>query len=78
MKNNDDTLEFNEIKKQIAALCHSELSKQKITALKPYQDLDDLQYQQQYILDGMALIYAYGNVPLGQFDDIKPHLDKAK
>lgn len=77
MKNNDDTLEFNEIKKQIAALCHSELSKQKITALKPYQDLDDLQYQQQYILDGMALIYAYGNVPLGQFDDIKPHLDKA-
>lgn len=76
MKDIYDTLELNTIKENIAVYCHSELAKRKLANLQPYTDLEDLQCDQEYIRQALKLIYAFGRLPLGPFDDIQPLLDK--
>lgn len=77
MKNINDTLEFNQIKKKVAAFGVSSLAKTKIIELQPYQDLDELKIDQKYLDQAMRLIYKYGRLPMGHYNDVEPLLLKA-
>lgn len=77
MKNIYDTLEFNQIKNRVEAFCISSLAKNKIEALQPYQDLEDLKLDQKYLDQAMQLIYKYGRLPMGHYGDVEPLLLKA-
>ena len=77
MKNIYDTLEFNQIKNKVEAFCVSSLAKDKIESLQPYQDLEDLKLDQKYLDQAMHLIYKYGRLPMGHYDDVEPLLLKA-
>lgn len=77
MKNIYDTLEFNQIKNRIKAFCVGALARDKIEALVPYQDLDDLKLAQQYLNQAMHLIFKYGRLPIGHYQDVEPLLLKA-
>lgn len=77
MKNIYDTLEFNQIKNQIKNYCVGSMAKEQITNLEPYQDLEELKLRQKYLQQAMQLIYQYGRLPLGYYDDIEPLLLKA-
>ena len=77
MKNTYDTLEFNQIKNKVEAFCISSLAKDKIETLQPYQDLEDLKLDQKYLDQAMCLIYKYGRLPMGYYNDVEPLLLKA-
>lgn len=77
MKNIYDTLEFNQIKDRIKNYCVGNIAKEQITNLQPYQDLEELKLRQKYLQQAMQLIYQYGRLPLGYYDDIEPLLLKA-
>lgn len=77
MKNIYDTLEFNQIKNQVKNYCVGNIAKEQITNLQPYQDLEELKLRQKYLQQAMQLIYQYGRLPLGYYDDIEPLLLKA-
>lgn len=77
MKNIYDTLEFNQIKDKVKAFGVSFLAKTKIEALQPYQDLEDLELDQKYLDQAMHLIYKYGRLPIGHYNDVEPLLLKA-
>lgn len=76
MKNIYDTLEFNQIKSQISHYCVSSLAKAKIEELVPLDDYDDLQLEQLYLKQAMDLVFKYGRMPIGHFDDVEPLLLK--
>lgn len=76
MKNIYDTLEFNQIKNQISHYCVSSLAKAKIEELVPLDDYDDLQLEQLYLKQAMDLVFKYGRMPIGHFDDVEPLLLK--
>ena len=77
MKNIYDTLEFNQIKDKVKAFGVSLLAKDKIDSLAPYQDLEDLKLDQKYLDQAMRLIYKYGRLPIGHYNDVEPLLLKA-
>ncbi|MCI9629685.1 endonuclease MutS2 [Thomasclavelia cocleata] len=77
MKNTYDTLEFNQIRNKVEAFCISSLAKDKIETLQPYQDLEDLKLDQKYLDQAMCLIYKYGRLPMGYYNDVEPLLLKA-
>lgn len=77
MKNIYDTLEFNQIKNKIQTFCVGSLAKDKIDAVQPYQDLDNLKLDQKYLDQAMQLIYKYGRLPIGHYNDVEPLLQKA-
>ena len=77
MKNIYDTLEFNQIKDNVKAFGVSLLAKDKIDSLAPYQDLEDLKLDQKYLDQAMRLIYKYGRLPIGHYNDVEPLLLKA-
>ena len=77
MKNTYDTLEFNQIKNKVEAFCISSLAKDKIETLQPYQALEDLKLDQKYLDQAMCLIYKYGRLPMGYYNDVEPLLLKA-
>ena len=71
MKNIYDTLEFNQIKNKVISFCVGDLAKDKITKLQPFDDLDDLKLNQKYLDQAMQLIYKYGRLPIGYYNDIE-------
>ena len=77
MKNIYDTLEFNQIKNKVISFCVGDLAKDKITKLQPFDDLDDLKLNQKYLDQAMQLIYKYGRLPIGYYNDIETLLSKA-
>lgn len=77
MKNIQDTLEFNQIKDKVKAFGVGFLAKKQIEALQPYQDLDDLKLEQKYLDQAMRLIYKYGRLPIGHYNDVESLLLKA-
>ena len=77
MKNTYDTLEFNQIRNKVEAFCISSLAKDKIETLQPYQDVEDLKLDQKYLDQAMCLIYKYGRLPMGYYNDVEPLLLKA-
>lgn len=77
MKDIYDTLEFKQIKQRVSKYCKSALAKQEILDLSFYQDYDELLLAQKYLDQAMRLIYKYGRVPIGAFEDIEPLLQKA-
>lgn len=77
MKNIYDTLEFNQIKNRIKTFCVGALARDKIEELMPYQDLDDLKLAQKYLDQAMHLIFKYGRLPIGHYQDVEPLLLKA-
>ncbi|MDD8048169.1 MAG: endonuclease MutS2 [Thomasclavelia sp.] len=74
--NNEEVLEFDIIKQNIAKNCRSELSRDYILSIQPYNDLDELQTYQEYGREALKLIYAYSNISLGNYENIKPFLTK--
>lgn len=77
MKNSFDILEFDMIQKRIKEYCFSAMAKQKIDALKPYRDIEDLHLFQNDISHATKMIYAYGRLPIAPFQDISECLQKA-
>jgi len=78
MKTIFETLEMNEIQKQIQSYCASSLGKKRIANLKIYDDQEDLQEDLAKVNEAMMLISRQGRLPLGGLSDIMPLLEKAK
>lgn len=77
MKNNFDILEFNIIQNNLKQYCLSEMAKEKIDSLKPFDDIEDLKLYQDDISEAIKLIFAYGRLPIAPFEDINEILNKA-
>ena len=77
MKNMYDTLEFNQIKTKIMSFCVGNLAKDRIVKLQPFDNLDDLKLNQKYLEQALQLIYRYGRLPIGYYNDIETLLSKA-
>lgn len=78
MKKSYQTLEFSFIQDHIKQYCFSEMAKNKIGQIQPFQDIDDLKLYQDDISSAMKIIYAYGRIPLAPYEDIKEILQKAQ
>ena len=76
MKKSYQTLEFSFIQDHIKQYCFSEMAKNKIGQIQPFQDIDDLKLYQDDISSAMKIIYAYGRIPLAPYEDIKEILQK--
>lgn len=77
MEKTYQTLEFNTIRLAIAGYCVNPVSREKILALAPMQDTNELAKQQRYQQEAMSAIFRFGRLPLGHFEDISKILQKA-
>ncbi len=77
MKTIYETLEMNEIQRQLESYCASSLGKKRIQSLILFDDLEDLQESLEKVKEAMRLISLQGRMPLGGLSDIHVLLEKA-
>ncbi len=70
-------LEYDKMKAQLIGFVASSLGKQRVQALKPLIDLDDVQLVQNETAEISDIIRLKGHVPLGGISDIKAHVKRA-
>ncbi|MEG0548948.1 MAG: endonuclease MutS2 [Coprobacillus sp.] len=77
MKTIFETLEMNEIQKQVKSFCASTLGKNKVDTFGLIDDIDDLNEALSKVDEAMKLITRQGRIPLGGLSDISMSLEKA-
>ncbi|MEG0592113.1 MAG: endonuclease MutS2, partial [Coprobacillus sp.] len=77
MKTIFETLEMNEIQKQVKSFCASTLGKNKVDSFVIIDDIDDLNEALDKVNEAMKLISIQGRIPLGGLSDISMSLEKA-
>lgn len=77
MKTIFETLEMNEIQRQLQSECASSLGKKKIESLALFDDYDDILEALEKVKEAMKLISLQGAMPLGGLSDINMMLEKA-
>lgn len=77
MKTIYETLEMNEIQKQVKGFCASTLGKKRVDAFDIEDDIDDLKEALDKVDEAMKLISIQGRMPLGGLSDIHFMLEKA-
>lgn len=70
-------LEYDKMKAQLIGFVASSLGKQRVQALKPLIDLDDVQLVQNETAEISDIIRLKGHIPLGGISDIKAHVKRA-
>ena len=71
-------LEFPRILNSIAGTCRTEIAKKKILHLEMYDNLDDLNEEQNRLEEAMTIHRIMGTLPLAPLNDISAYLAKAK
>ena len=71
-------LEFPRILNHIAGTCRTEIAKKKILHLEMYDNLADLNEEQNRLEEAMTIHRIMGTLPLAPLNDISAYLAKAK
>ncbi|WP_270639296.1 endonuclease MutS2 [Longibaculum muris] len=77
MKTIYETLEMNEIQRQVQTYCASSLGKKRVGEMALFDDIDDLNEALDKVEEAMKLINLQGRLPLGGLSDISLLLEKA-
>lgn len=77
MKTIFETLEMDEIQKQVQSFCASTLGKKKVDDFVIFDDIEDLEEALEKVKEAMKLISIQGRMPLGGLSDISFLLEKA-
>ncbi|MFR1296512.1 MAG: hypothetical protein ACLSBH_14435 [Coprobacillus cateniformis] len=77
MKTIFETLEMNEIQRQVQGYCASTLGKKRVDNLVIFDDVEDLDEALEKVNEAMKLISIQGRMPLGGLSDISLLLEKA-
>ena len=77
MKTIYETLEMNEIQRQVQTYCASSLGKKRVSEMVLFDDIDDLNEALDKVEEAMKLINLQGRLPLGGLSDISLLLEKA-
>lgn len=78
MRETSEILEFNQIITALKKTSHSPMTSQKVDGLQIYQDLAELEADQNRLQEMMDLILKNGRLPISSFEDIKPLVAKAE
>ncbi|MFC6464798.1 endonuclease MutS2 [Marinilactibacillus sp. GCM10026970] len=71
------TLDFPKVMNQLSTHAVSSLGKEKILALSPSSDYEEVKTRQEETDDGVRILKMRGGIPLSPFLDIRPHLKRA-
>jgi DNA mismatch repair protein MutS2 len=71
------TLEFNKVIEQLSAYASSSLGREKIEALTPSTEYEEVQRCQQATHEGSTVLRLRGSAPLGGIRDIRPACKRA-
>ncbi len=71
-------LEFTAILQQVATLCTSELSKEKVMQIKPITTKKDLFFELNLVDEYTTSFTSDNRIPNHEFDDISEHIDRLK
>ncbi|MED4729146.1 endonuclease MutS2 [Aneurinibacillus migulanus] len=71
------TLEFNKVIEQLSAYASSSLGREKIEALTPSTEYEEVQRRQQATYEGSTVLRLRGSAPLGGIRDIRPACKRA-
>lgn len=71
-------LEFSSILNSIAGSCRTEIAKKKVLQLEMYDNLADLNEEQNRLEEAMTIHRIMGTLPLAPLHDISAYLAKAK
>jgi DNA mismatch repair protein MutS2 len=71
------TLEFNKVIEQLSTHASSSLGREKIEALAPVADYEEVERRQQATYEGSTVLRLRGSVPLGGIRDIRPACKRA-
>ncbi|WP_227936653.1 endonuclease MutS2 [Alkalihalobacillus deserti] len=71
-------LEFEKMKKQLTGHVSSSLGRQKVLALKPSTDKEEVEKWQKETSEGAKVLRLKGNAPLGGITDVVAHAKRAK
>lgn len=77
MKTIFETLEMDEIQRQVKSFCASTLGKDKIDRFIIMDDIEDLNEALEKVKEAMKLISIQGRMPLGGLSDISLFIEKA-
>ncbi|WP_208560427.1 endonuclease MutS2 [Marinilactibacillus kalidii] len=71
------TLDFPKVMNQLATHAVSSLGKDKVLALSPSSDYEEVKIRQEETDDGVRIMKMRGGIPLSPFIDVRPHLKRA-
>jgi len=70
------TLEYNKIIEKLLGKTHSPMGKEKVKALMPSSNMEEVQKRQQETADGVTMSFQKGRIPLGGLKDIRMALKR--
>lgn len=70
------TLEFAKVIEQVAEYTVSALGRERLTQLRPSWQRNEVIRRQEETDDGVSLLRMKGGIPIGVFEDIRPHLKR--